>query len=294
MLSRTKVLMGTFVTLSLEKQNRTLFRPAFNIVKDVEKSLSSYDTNATIYRLNRDKKVKLDHYTYDALLLAKKYYKKTDGYFDVAIGSITKDLYHFGEEECVATHKELQNSSTNFHKLHFNKESASIDEAIKIDLGGMGKGYGVDRVVEFLKLHKVKSARVAFSGDIRCIGECLMQIQNPFSQRPLMTFKMKDMGISTSGNYNRFVKSKKFNHLINPKTKESEQNFISITLISKLPNADLDAYATASTVMPREKAFLFLKSLDLAYVILDINRELYISKNIESYVKNLNLNYAIK
>ncbi|MDQ7069017.1 MAG: FAD:protein FMN transferase [Sulfurimonas sp.] len=57
------------------------------------------------------------------------------------------------------------------------------------------------------------------------------------------------------------------NHLINPKTKESQKSFISLTLISTLPNSDIDAYATAASVMPKELAYRFLNSLDVGYII---------------------------
>ncbi len=125
------------------------------------------------------------------------------------------------------------------------------------------------------------------SGDIRCLGICPIEIHNPLSKTPLLSFTTKepDIGISTSGNYNRYVKSKKNNHLINPKTKHSQNNFISITLISHLPNADLDAYATASSVMPKQKAYTFLDSLDLAYVVLESDKKKVVSKNIMIFTK---------
>jgi len=288
MLSRTKVLMGTFVTLSLEEKNKQYFQPAFKILENIESSLSSYDTNTTIYRLNQKKSVLLDAYTYEALTLSSKYYKNTDGYFNIAIGAITKDMYHFGEEEeKVAKREDLQRSSIDFTTLFFDKNRAILGEDVKIDLGGMGKGYGVDKVIEFFNIHHVKEARVALSGDIRCIGSCTMHIKNPFRKKSLATFSMKNMGISTSGNYRRFVKSETHNHLINPKTKSSQQNFISISLISKLPNATLDAYTTAVSVMPKQKAFEFLNSLAIGYIILDSEKKLWISENLEQYVDNL-------
>jgi thiamine biosynthesis lipoprotein len=100
---------------------------------------------------------------------------------------------------------------------------------------------------------------------------------------------MKDCGVSTSGNYNRYVKSKQHNHLINPKTKSSEQNFISVTLIATIPSATLDAYATAISVMPLSKAYAFLEKHDIAYIILQTNNKLIVSQNIYQYVKELEL-----
>jgi len=282
---RTKVMMGTFATISLTQEDKYLSQKSFDILERVDNSLSSYKKNSPIYKLNHDRKTTINLYTYEALVLSKKYYKDTAGFFNIAIGSITKDLYHFGEEERVPESWELNASDVSFHELTFSRNTASIGQGVKIDLGGMGKGFGVDRVVEYLKINGVKEARVALSGDIRCLGVCKVEIINPTWDEPLKSFytKYDDMGISTSGNYNRYVEDVSNNHLINPKTKKSQRCFISITLISKLPNSDLDAYATAASVMPKELAFKFLNSLDLAYVVLDSSNELTISKNFELF-----------
>jgi len=285
MTTRTKVLMGTFVSITLPQENKHLFKKSFEILNRVDNSLSSYKRNSPIYKLNKNKKADINLYTYEALFLSQEYYTQTAGYFNVAVGSITKDLYHFGENERVPESWELNSSDVSLGALEFDKSSATLGQGVKIDLGGMGKGFGVDRVVEYLKINGVNEARVALSGDIRCLGICKVEIVNPSSTKPLIHFytKYEDMGVSTSGNYNRYVEDVTNNHLINPKSKTSQTSFISITLISKLPNSDLDAYATAASVMPKELAFKFLDSLELAYVVLDTQNRLTVSENFELF-----------
>ena len=289
MITRTKVQMGTFVSISLDEKDKTHFRKAFSIIDDVEKSLSSFKQNSPLYILNQNRYSKLTPYLYESLNLSQKYYKKTDAYFNIAIGSITKDAYRFGLDERVPTNQELHDNNVSFNDLEFNKYEARLKNGIKLDLGGMGKGYGVSKVVQYLKLHDIKEAKIAASGDIRCLLSCKIEINTPFSDKSLVSFSTKynDMGISTSGNYEHYVKSKQNNHLINPKTKHSEQNFISITLISKLPSSDLDAYTTAASVMPIEKAYEFLDSLPIGYIVLESNRDLVVSEDINDYVENI-------
>ena len=285
MLTRTKVAMGTFVSISLDASKKREFAPVFSIVKAVDSSLSSYKKNSPIFQLNRDKKVKLDAYSLEALRLAERYYKRTDGYFNVAIGSITKDLYHFGEDERLPSEEALKRSDVNISALHIKNGIATIAKDMKIDLGGMGKGFCVDKVSAYLRKQGIKKVKVAASGDIRCLSKCRIDVQNPFGEKPLYSFTTKeaDMGISTSGNYNRYVGTSKENHLINPKQKHPQREFVSITLISKLPNSDLDAYATAASVMPKAKALEFLESLNAAYILLTTQGELIISKNITAF-----------
>jgi len=293
MIKRTKVLMGTFVSISLNSDDYRLFKGTFEILHRVDGSLSSYKTTSPIYKLNRERKVEINLLTYDALLLSTKYYKQSFGYFNIAIGSLTKDLYHFGENERVPEYWELKESDTSITSLEFDERSASLGQGVKIDLGGMGKGFGVDRAVEYLKINGVEEARVALSGDIRCLGVCKIEINNPNAKEPLISFftKETDMGISTSGNYNRYVKTTQHNHLINPKTKISQTSFTSITLISKLPNSDLDAYATAASVMATKLAYKFLDSMDLAYVVLQSDGRLIKSKNLSLFVDDARVEY---
>jgi len=63
--------------------------------------------------------------------------------------------------------------------------------------------------------------------------------------------------------------------------------FTSITLIGSISSASLDAYATAASVMPISKAYEFLDTLGIGYIIVQSDKEIVISKNIASHVKNL-------
>jgi len=294
--TRIKVLMGTFVTISIDSTDKKYIENGFNIISEVESSISSYDKQSQIYRLNRDKKSRINATAYEALSLSKEYYEKSDGYFDITIGSITKDLYRFGEEERVASSRELKNAVVDFNGLSFNKNEAQLQKNMKIDLGGMGKGFGVDKAADYFRKKKLDNVTIAASGDIRCLGVCHIEVQNPFSNGFLAAFDTLklDSGVSTSGNYNRYVKSVKNNHLINPKSKASQDKFISITLISNMPNSDLDAYATAASVMPTKKAYEFLDTLDLAYIILQSDMKLVMSQNIFKFINNLLINNTPK
>lgn len=286
-ITRTKVQMGTFITIVLNEKDASYVEEGFEIISRVEKALSSYDENAEISRLNKSRKIDIEAYTYQALLLSQRYYKESDGYFDVTVGSITKDLYRFGEDERVPSFFELSNAIVDFNGISFDKNRASLADGVKVDLGGMGKGFSIDMVSQHYKEHNITNAIISASGDIRCFNLCSVDVQNPLSKNYLVSFKttQKNSSITTSGNYNRYVDSTKNNHLINPKTKNSQTKFVSITLISQLANSDIDAYATTASVMPLKKAYNFLDSLDLAYIVLQSDGKLVFSRNIDGYIE---------
>ena len=294
MQGRTQVGMGTFISIKLNKEDVKYSSRVFDIFKDIENSISSYKNNSVVSRLNKNKSVKLDSFTFESLNISKELYKETNGYFDITIGSITKDLYHFGENELIPHVKVLKDAKVGFGRLSFDESRASLEEHVKVDLGGMGKGYSVDKATEYLKKEGINKSVIAASGDIRCLGSCKIEIQNPYVDpshvnKPLASFETLgiEMGVSTSGNYNRYVKSTKNNHLINPKSKKSQDKFISITLISDISSAKLDGYATAISVMPINQAYEFLKNRKIAYIILQADKIFIISDNINSFVKNL-------
>ncbi|WP_229860160.1 FAD:protein FMN transferase [Candidatus Sulfurimonas baltica] len=296
-ISRTQIIMSTFITISVEEKNKNYIENGFNIIKDVDNSISSYNPNSIIYELNKNLfKIGLDEYSYEALKLSQRYYKRTDGYFDITIGSITKSLYRFGEEQRVATRKELSGAIVKIQGLHVEKEKACIEYGMQVDLGGMGKGFAVDKVAEYFRNKDIENATIRASGDIRCLSTCSIHVQDPFSETHLLSFETskKDLGITTSGNYNRYVKTTKNNHLINPKLKAPQTKFISITLIGSMPSADLDAYATAASVMPTNKAYKFLDSLGVGYIVMQSDKKIIISKNISKFTKNLLINNAVK
>ena len=292
LIKRTQVMMGTYVSISLPAEKLEHAKASFDRIKKVERALSSYDTQAQIYKLNYEKRVTLSKDSYEALMLSQKYYKQTDGYFDITIGSITKGLFHFGDKEVIPSLFELNKARVDFNGLHFDKHSAWIAKGIKIDLGGMGKGFGVDKAVDVLKEKGIKEAVVSLSGDIHCLHQCQMSVQNPFYESLLASFTVaqNNTAISTSGNYRRYVKDTKYNHLINPKTHQSQRVFASITLISDtLSNSDLDAYATAASVMPYNKAIHFLDSQPLGYLLVTNTKELKMSKRFKELTADLSL-----
>jgi thiamine biosynthesis lipoprotein len=142
-----------------------------------------------------------------------------------------------------------------------NATTISTEKNITIDLGGMGKGYAVDKVANFLKEQKITQGIVALSGDIRCLDVCSFELQSPYSEQTFASLKSKapQLSISTSGTYRRYIGTQENHHLINPKTTKQGRAFVSVSLFSYANNAKIDAYATAISVMPEEVALDFLK-----------------------------------
>lgn len=288
MQTRTQILMGTFVSITLDKRYNAELTKSFELIKRIEASLSNYDPSASLFILNKTHHISYEPTLAEAINLSRYYYEETDGYFDITIGAISKDLYHFGEEKTYSpSKKELQNAHLDIHGIYINDHTITTDENISIDLGGMGKGYGADKVAEYLHEQNITEGIVALSGDIRCLNECELYLQSPYSEQTFAKIKSrhKQLSVSTSGTYRRFAATKEEHHLINPKTALQGREFVSVSLFSTAENAKIDAYATALSVMPKEKALTFLKNLkDIAFVLVDKQGKILFG-NIETLIE---------
>lgn len=279
--------MGTFCTISLDENAAENIDEGFDYLKKIESVLSSYQKEALVSRLNRQKRIPTELMLQNIFQKSKTYYRLTQGYFDITIGSITKNLYHFGENEQIPAVKELQNAPLGIDGITLGKHYITLKENITIDLGGIGKGYGVDRLSDYYLGKGIVNGKIALSGDIRCLDECIVKIQSPFVENETIVSlksKISNLSISTSGTYRRYIKSKNNHHLINPKSRTQGRAFVSVTVVSKANNTLCDAMATAISVMPIDIALEFVKSQnEFGYLLLPPEGEL-ISGNLEKFV----------
>ena len=289
LVSRTQVIMGTFASISLEEKDATLLQKGFQHLKDLESILSSYQKDADVYQLNQQKQFPSNPTLKDILNKSKAYHTQTQGYFDITIGSITKALYHFGEDERIPKQEETHKAILGIDRVHTKTSTITLDEDITIDLGGIGKGYAVDSLSAYYHSLGIDQGQIALSGDIRCLDLCSVGIQDPYNEdNVLMTLQAKipDLSISTSGTYRRYIESKAHHHLINPKSKSQGHAFVSVTIVTQADNTLSDVMATAISTMPKEVALKFVKSQnDFGYILITPQGEI-IKGNLEKFVSH--------
>ncbi|MDP1784042.1 MAG: FAD:protein FMN transferase [Sulfuricurvum sp.] len=269
---RTQVHMGTLISVNVAEEN--LSDEVFSLFGDLDQRLSTYKENSEISRLNRDYEINASKETRDILERSLEMYRLSYGAFDVTIGSLTHGAYRFGyEDEHLPSSSEVQRLGkfVGSKRMVLEGNRVHILPGTIVDLGGIGKGYAVDLAIDMLKKKGVEKAVVAASGDIGCLGPCEIKIRDPFHPQghiAAVVSTLPRFAISTSGNYERYIKNKSHNHLIDPKTGLSERRYASITLIDKGDNTRIDALATAVSVMEKVKAIALLKSLGIGYVLI--------------------------
>ena len=274
---RMTMLMGTYVTVEAPTFGQT--QKAFEIIKKIENSLSTFKKDSLVYRLNEKKCVKPDRCLYDIIKKSLFMNGITEGYFDVAVGRITKDIYRFGTDERLPR-SSLKNVSVDLN-ISLSNEKICIPKNIKLDFGGIAKGYAVDEVAAYFRKQHLEHALIALSGDIRCFGRCHIAIDSPFSEGSIAVVYNdhdKEFAISTSGIYRRYVQDQKHNHIINPYTKKPQSKIVSLTLFGKQPNYFYDAMATAIVAMGKAQALRYLKRAGVAFILVTSDGKLYLQR----------------
>ncbi|HYC09530.1 MAG TPA: FAD:protein FMN transferase, partial [Steroidobacteraceae bacterium] len=150
---------------------------------------------------------------------------------------------------------------------------------MRIDLGGIGKGYAVDRGIGILKARGVQRALVTAGGDSRIIGDrmgrpWLVAIRHPDNPSKVVTrIPLSDSAVSTSGDYERYFDEDgvRYHHIIDPHTGHSASKVRSATVIG--PTAtQTDGMSKTAFVLGAEKALEIINRMpeyDAVFVLPD-------------------------
>ncbi len=247
--------------------SRSRFKPIFNHVREefdsLEQEMSLFRAGSHLNQINRDAynhavPVKPD--TWTVLNLARLVYRQSDGYFDPAVEPLldlwktdsrenilptTKDLARIRNH--IGMDKVLQNEAT--HTVQFSVEG------VRLDLGGIAKGYMCDRGIALMRQYGVKRGLIDAGGDIVLFDDrsnpepFRIAVRSPDGHGVLETLKLTEGAIVTSGNYERYVviKGHRYSHIINPVTGWPADHCRSVTVTGP-SGAVADAWATAMAV----------------------------------------------
>jgi len=177
---KNRILMDTTVTISVvsgsgDKAEKAIDK-AFGEIEKLDRLLNFFSDSSEVSEINRNaglKAVVVSPETFAVLEKAVYASGKTNGAFDVTIGSVTT-LWDF-HKRVKPEDKQIKERLPliNYKKIILNKKSSSVylkKKGMLIDLGGIAKGYAADKAVEELKREGIKSGLVSISGDIKAFG----------------------------------------------------------------------------------------------------------------------------
>jgi thiamine biosynthesis lipoprotein len=286
--SSYRTVMGTFARTVAVAADPTIARKsieaAFAELENVDNLMSDYKDDSQISRVNRDaynQPVRVGESTFEVLQRARHFSKLTNGAFDVTVGPLVDLWRTAAEQNRTPTETELATarSKVGYEKLTLDADKMTVRfaaEGMRLDLGGIGKGYAIDKAIEAMQKSGAIGGMVDVGGDVRCFSApppgkdtWLIGLQNPAKTKdwlgtgtPLMILKIIDGAVTTSGDYRRFalIEGKKYSHILNRATGRGTGEPSSVTIIAKTA-IDADALATAVTVLGPEKGLALIETL---------------------------------
>ncbi len=289
--------MGTSISVELWHQNETLARQCsdkiFAEMVRLDVMMSPFRADSEISFINNNASTETIEVSEEiAKVIARSLYfsKISNGAFDITFASIG---YRYNYRNKVKPSDQLIESSLpsiDYRHIILNNNTLRFDHAgVRIDLGGIAKGYAVDRAIEIAKRCGIGEALISAGGDTRVLGRkrgkpWIIGIQHPRKENELaLVLPLSDTAISTSGDYQRFFirDGQRIHHIINPSTGKSANASWSATVTG--PDAmTTDALSTTIFVLGAVKGIALIETLNkIDAIIIDKQGNVHYSSGLQ-------------
>ena len=243
-------------------------------IDDMDDRLSVFKSNSEISQINANAGIcdtLIGRDTFDLLRQCVRYGELTGGVFDIT----TKPLTDTDHSAVKVNYRDLT--------LDDRKLSARLRSVGQgIHLGGIAKGYAVDKVAGILERHGVRNAVINLGGTIRNIGQSgSVGIRNPFEpEKTALSFDSVDEAVVTSGLYERG------SHIFDPVSgKPAVSDLASATVIGK-DGAEADVAATVCMVLGSVRSVKLLAILGLEGIFILGSGEILATGQIRERIKS--------
>jgi len=272
-LKRTEMIMGTVVEITVIPPNQEAIEEAFDAIKEVDQLMSTYKPESEVSILNRQGQNHVSSQTSRIIQEAIKFSEVTNGAFDITCRPLINLWKRAKKEEKIPTLKEIEEarSLVSYKKIILQGDLVKFQEpGMQIDLGGIAKGWAVDKAIQALKRRGVRAALVNAGGDLFALGKRGLWkkwdvgIQDPRDEEKILsTIEVSHRGVATSGDYRRYftLEGRRFSHIVDPRTGETVEDVpMSVTVVA--PDATTaDALATGIFVLGPEEGMRLIESL---------------------------------
>ena len=272
-------LLGTVITLSSEMPiSQEQFTKAFSIVEAIEEQMSVNRPNSEISKINQSPAGTYTPVSPQVQALingALAVGSATQGAFDITIGAVM-DLWNVNgrfatrPSDMRIAHK-LAN--VDYQQVEVNENGVKLNKAdMKLDLGGIAKGYACDSVRAYLQENGITSALLDFGGNIYAHGtkqdgsDWKVGIKSPHIGENTLAcvLDVRDSAVVTSGGYQRYFEADGtvYHHIIDPKTGYPVENGLLSVSIVGASSTLCDALSTACFVLGAQRGFALLESME--------------------------------
>ncbi|MFT6070793.1 MAG: thiamine biosynthesis lipoprotein [Bacteriovoracaceae bacterium] len=263
---------------------------AFNEVARVEDLLTDFRPSP-FNQINMNagiRPVEVDEEVFQIIERSLKLSEETKGAFDISFACVGHLWREHKRASTTPNESEMKEAASyiDYKNIELDHKKRSVylpHKKMRIGLGGIGKGYAVDRGFDLLKKHGLSNFYFNGSGDIRVDSRSdaprpwQVGVRNPFSEDPTKScayFKIHNGALATSGNYNNFIHKlgNRFHHILDPKTGSSSRDLVSVSIFSETAER-ADTTATSVMIMGQDRGLEFMNKNDLNGFLINENGE---------------------
>jgi len=274
LIRRTVPLMGTIAEIGVVHRDETYAHgaidAAFGSLREVERLMTRYESTSEVGRANSSRAgepIRVSQATANVVLEGLRWAESSDGAFDPCLGSVSR-IWNIGQRTVPPRTDEVRRyagrslyKTLDLDSFNGNPALRFTESDVEIDLGGIAKGYGVDRAVEVLREWGIEHALVNVGGDLYAMGESedgdpwMVGVRSPSNPNEISErFEIADAAVATSGDYMRFFRhdGTQYHHLLDPKTAAPRN--ASVHSVTVKANDCLSADAATTAVFGMEQS----------------------------------------
>ncbi len=302
---RTQVHMGTLVTITAVAPNRQMALESasagFQEIHRLEELLSTWIATSELSHVNAAagrEAIAISPDTMRILERAIEMARLTEGGFNILVGPAVEAWSVLDRQQIPSTVAlESVRPLTDLRSLHLNAAQRTAYLAktgMRVDVGGIGKGYAADMAVAAMQKAGATAGVVALAGDIKTFGRLPDGTKFPFGIRHprregvvLAYVDLQDEAISTAGDYERYFEHEgvRYHHILDPVTLQPARDCQSVTIVAR-DGITADGLDTGVFVMGRERGLALIERLPgVGAVIVDRDGKVWISSYLKGRVR---------
>ncbi len=296
---KTQNEMGTPFKICLysDVEPKQDFKDAFLLLRKIDLWMSDWKENTALSQVNQNagiKPIKIPKELFQLLKYTLRISEVSNGAFDPTF-NVFWGLYNFKKGQEKKPSQEQINKRLpllNYRYVQLSKENSTAFlklKGMKLGLGGIGQGYGVDQIVQLLKKRGYKAGYVDGSGDTYFWGKkpngslWTTGVRDPFDHSKIVgRIYGTDFAITTCGDDEKYFIENgiRYHHILDPKTGHPARKLRQVTVIAKHA-VDADAFDTAAFVLGLQKGVELLQKQKLRGIFIEPNKKVTLTKGLK-------------
>jgi thiamine biosynthesis lipoprotein len=290
--------MGTAVSVELwaddDKTAQAAIEAVMQEMTRIDQTMSPFIATSDLALINREATrhpVKITAEMMHLLKTSIHYSQLSHGAFDISFASVGY-MYDYRNhikptDAQIASHL----NAIDYRSIKLDEKASTVQfmkPGMRIDLGGIAKGYAVDQGADILRAHGIKNAIVTAGGDSRILGDrrgrpWIVGIKDPRAEnKSAVALPLADTAISTSGDYERYFMDgdRRVHHIINPKTGKSATGVRSVSVMAP-HGIDTDALTKPLFILGVERGMEIIDKIPgVDAIVIDDRGQMFYSKNL--------------